>query len=83
VMAALRGRGLRIPEDISVVGFDDVPEAAYFVPPLTTVRQDFASLGALTMQQVLIALEEPETAAESIPIPTRLVVRQSTAPPAS
>ena len=83
VMAALRGRGLRIPEDISVVGFDDVPEAAYFVPPLTTVRQDFGSLGALTMQQVLIALEEPETAAESIPIPTRLVVRQSTAPPAS
>lgn len=83
VMAALRHRGLRIPEDISVVGFDDVPEAAYFVPPLTTVRQDFAALGALTMQQVLIALEEPDTAAESLPIPTRLVVRESTAPPAS
>ncbi|MGO4533418.1 LacI family DNA-binding transcriptional regulator [Leifsonia sp. 2MCAF36] len=81
LMAALRGRGLRIPEDISVVGFDDVPEAAYFVPPLTTVRQDFGSLGALTMQQVLIALEEPETGAESIPIPTRLVLRESTAPP--
>ena len=83
LMAALRTRGLRIPEDISVVGFDDVPEAAYFVPPLTTVRQDFASLGALTMQQVLIALEEPEAVAESIPIPTRMVLRDSTAAPAT
>ncbi|MGO4594956.1 LacI family DNA-binding transcriptional regulator [Leifsonia sp. 2TAF2] len=81
LMAALRARGLRVPDDISVVGFDDVPEAAYFVPPLTTIRQDFASLGALTMQQVLIALEEHETVAESIPIPTRLVLRESTSAP--
>jgi DNA-binding LacI/PurR family transcriptional regulator len=64
-----------------VVGFDDVPEAAFYQPPLTTVSQDFAALGALTMQRVLIALEEPDRETASTPIPTRLVVRTSTAPP--
>ena len=49
-----------MPEDVSVVGFDDVPEAGYLFPPLTTVRQDFARLGELIMQKVLIAVEEPE-----------------------
>ena len=51
-----------MPEDVSVVGFDDVPEAGYLYPPLTTVRQDFATLGELIMQKVLIALEEDEPA---------------------
>ncbi|WP_324278554.1 LacI family DNA-binding transcriptional regulator [Blastococcus brunescens] len=45
LLAALHECGLRIPEDVSVVGFDDLPEAPYFTPPLTTVRQDFAELG--------------------------------------
>lgn len=81
LVSALIGRGLRVPEDLSIVGFDDVPEAAFYVPPLTTVSQDFAALGALTMQRVLIALEEPDDMAESTPIPTRLIVRKSTAPP--
>ncbi|MDH6181199.1 DNA-binding LacI/PurR family transcriptional regulator [Microbacteriaceae bacterium SG_E_30_P1] len=80
VISALAERGLRVPEDVSVVGFDDVPEAAFFMPPLTTVRQDFASLGALIMQKVLIAIEEPDTIAESTPLPTRLIVRESTRP---
>lgn len=81
LVSALGVRGLSVPRDISVVGFDDVPEAAYFVPPLTTVSQDFAALGALTMQRVLIALEEPDNVGESTPIPTRLIVRESTARP--
>ena len=81
LMSALGERGLAVPSDVSVVGFDDVPEAAYYSPPLTTVSQDFAALGALTMQRVLIALEEPDAAAESTPIPTRLIVRSSTAAP--
>lgn len=81
LVSALGERGLLVPSDVSVVGFDDVPEAAYYSPPLTTVSQDFAALGALTMQRVLIALEEPDAAAESTPIPTRLIVRGSTAPP--
>ena len=61
LLSALRERGIRVPEDVSVVGFDDVPEAGYLYPALTTVRQDFAALGELIMQKVLIAVEEPET----------------------
>lgn len=78
VLSALRERGLRVPEDIGIVGFDDVPEAAYLFPALTTVRQDFASLGGLIMQKVLIAIEEPDAESESTPLPTSLVIRNST-----
>jgi DNA-binding LacI/PurR family transcriptional regulator len=78
LLSALRERGLRVPEDVSVVGFDDVPEAGFLFPPLTTIRQDFAALGGLIMQKVLIAIEEPETASEDTPLPTKLIVRQST-----
>src|SRR6202012_351856 len=45
LIRALTEAGRRVPEDVSVVGFDDMPEAGYFLPPLTTVRQDFAELG--------------------------------------
>jgi DNA-binding LacI/PurR family transcriptional regulator len=78
VLSALRERGLRVPEDVSVVGFDDVPESGYLHPALTTVRQDFAALGELMMQKVLVAVEEPESATVDTPLPTRLIVRQST-----
>ncbi|BDV31767.1 LacI family DNA-binding transcriptional regulator [Microbacterium terricola] len=78
MLSALRERGLRVPEDVSVVGFDDVPEAGFLYPALTTVRQDFASLGELIMRKVLIAVEEPESATEDTPLPTHLIVRQST-----
>ena len=80
VLSALRERGLRVPADVSVVGFDDVPEAAYLLPSLTTVRQDFAALGGLIMQKVLVAVEEPESIAEDTPLATRLVIRDSTGP---
>ena len=78
LLSALRERGLRVPEDISVVGFDDVPEAGYLFPPLTTVRQDFGTLGEIIMHKVLIAIEEPGTATEDTPLPTHLILRQST-----
>ena len=45
VIRALAERGLRVPEDVSIIGFDDVPEAGYYRPPLTTVRQDFGEVG--------------------------------------
>jgi DNA-binding LacI/PurR family transcriptional regulator len=78
LLSALRDRGLKVPEDVSVVGFDDVPEAGYLYPPLTTVRQDFALLGRMIMQKVLVALEEPDAVAEDTPLPTQLILRQST-----
>jgi len=58
-----------------------VPEAPYLVPPLTTVRQDFAALGELIMQKVLVAVEEPDGVTEDTPLPTRLIVRESTRAP--
>lgn len=77
LIAALAERGLRVPDDVSIVGFDDVPEASYFMPPLTTVRQDFAALGGLIMQKVLIALEDPDDTSVSTPLPTTLILRSS------
>jgi len=80
VLRALRERGLRVPEDVSVVGFDDVPEAAYFAPPLTTVRQDFDALG---LAGVRLLLEQLRTGVPGgrVVVPARLVVRASTAAP--
>lgn len=78
LLSALRERDLRVPEDVSIVGFDDVPEAPYLFPPLTTVRQDFAALGQMMMQKLLVALEEDGVTTEDTPLPTQLIVRQST-----
>lgn len=78
LLAALHQCGLRIPEDVSVVGFDDLPEAPYFTPPLTTVRQDFAELGRRGVQLVLARMNGQDLHPE--PVPTALLVRSSTGP---
>jgi DNA-binding LacI/PurR family transcriptional regulator len=78
LLAALHEEGLEIPDDLSVVGFDDLPEAPYFTPPLTTVRQDFAELGRRGVQLVLARLAGETLHAEPVPAP--LVVRASTGP---
>ena len=80
LLRALGEHGRRVPEDVSVVGFDDVPESAYFRPPLTTVRQDFAAL-ARTALDVLLGLVNGDEQPRRSTIPPELVVRASTAAP--
>jgi DNA-binding LacI/PurR family transcriptional regulator len=79
LLLALHEAGRRVPEDFSVVGFDDVPESAYTIPPLTTMRQDFDALGTRAVDTLLarIAGEEPPA---PTPIVPELVIRASTAP---
>lgn len=78
---ALHQSGLRVPEDVSVVGFDDIPEAAYFIPPLTTVRHNFIQLGTVGFEYLLQLMDDPETSAAQRLITPKLVLRSSTASP--
>ncbi|WP_341996821.1 LacI family DNA-binding transcriptional regulator [Microbacterium sp. LWH7-1.2] len=78
----LADRGLSVPGDISVVGFDDLPDARHFLPPLTTVRQDFAALGELALKQIVAAIEGDEAVHHDM-IEPRLVLRSSTSRPRS
>lgn len=72
----LHHRGLRVPDDISVVGFDDLSTAAYFLPPLTTVRQPVDQMGDLSAQALLMMLDNREPALRAPSV--SLVVREST-----
>ncbi len=75
---AARDHGVRVPEDLSVIGFDDIPLASYFDPPLTTVRQDTAELGRQAARLLVELLENPQLPPRHVIIPTQLVVRKST-----
>jgi DNA-binding LacI/PurR family transcriptional regulator len=79
-MHAIHDAGLSVPGDVSVVGFDDIPEAAHYWPPLTTVRQDFSELGRRSIGLLLSELAGDESARQESITP-QLVVRSSTAPP--
>ena len=81
VAEAARVTGRRIPQDLSVVGFDDLPMSRWFSPPLTTVRQPLAEMGriAATMLSAMIEGREPD--GRQVELATELVVRASTAPP--
>lgn len=84
LLRAFGESGIGVPEDVSVVGFDDIPEAAYFSPPLTTVWQDFASVGEHSIRLLLGRIDDSDTvvgAAPRVVVPARLVERDSTAPP--
>lgn len=80
VVHGLAERGLRVPDDISVVGFDDLPDAAHFLPPLTTIRQDFAALGELALQLVMAAIHGEDSAQHDMIEPALVVRRSSGAP---
>jgi LacI family transcriptional regulator len=76
-MRAMREAGLRVPEDVAVVGFDDLPQSARTEPPLTTVRQPTYRLGATTVDSLLDLIEYPDSSPRRIVLPTELVVRAS------
>lgn len=83
VLWAMHEAGRRVPDDVSVIGFDDIPEAAFLTPPLTTLRQDFAALGRRSVNLMLEQIEYSagRVTAQAV-IPTELVVRRSTGRPA-
>ncbi len=79
-MRAFHERGRPVPAEISVVGFDDMAEAAYFWPPLTTVHQDFGTAGSLAVSLVIDQIEGREVSGGVHHVSTSLVVRGSTGP---
>jgi DNA-binding LacI/PurR family transcriptional regulator len=81
ILRALSERGRRVPREISVVGFDDVPEAAYFIPPLTTVRPDFDAVAKASLAMLLEQLAAGERRPERRTVVPTLVTRDSVAPP--
>ncbi|MDE3162067.1 MAG: GntR family transcriptional regulator [Acidobacteriota bacterium] len=77
LMQLLLGLGVRIPEEIRIVGMDDVKYASLLPVPLTTIHQDCAGIGAVAMATMLERLEHPELPVRDVLVPTRLVVRRS------
>lgn len=80
VLRALHEAGRRVPEDVSIVGFDNTEESAEYWPPLTTIHQDFAGAGAQAMSLLFDAIEGREVPSGVRTLSTDLVVRQSTGP---
>jgi len=79
LLRRLHEAGRDVPRDLSIVGFDDIPEAAYFTPPLTTVRQDFPELGRRCLHVLLARIEGEPRSIERVVVAPELVVRASTA----
>ena len=80
VMQAARLRGVRIPEDLSVLGFDDTFEASIVTPPLTTVRQPLAEMGRMAVSLLVRLLDGHQVDALHVELATELIVRGSTGP---
>jgi DNA-binding LacI/PurR family transcriptional regulator len=79
-LRALAERGVRVPEDMSVVGFDDLPESRFFQPPLTTVRLDFGQQGRLALLRLLSLIGDAEALPNVVGVLPELKVRQSSGP---
>jgi DNA-binding LacI/PurR family transcriptional regulator len=80
LLRRLHEAGREVPRDLSLVGFDDIPEAAYFTPPLTTVRQDFSELGRRCLHLLLSRIEGERDLARVV-VAAELVVRDSSGAP--
>ena len=82
ILTALRERGKHVPADLSIVGFDDIPEAAYFVPPLTTVRPDFGNVAQASLELLLAQIEDGrQQSRQRRTIAPALITRDSVGPP--
>lgn len=77
VMDAIRHRGLRVPDDVSVIGFDDIPQASLIRPALTTVRQPLEKMGRVATQMLLELLNKSQKKIGRIELPTELIIRDS------
>jgi DNA-binding LacI/PurR family transcriptional regulator len=77
-LRALHENGLSVPEDVSVVGFDDASSAEYYIPPLTTVKQDFPAQGREAVQYLVQLIEESPTSVHRRVLDPQLIVRSST-----
>jgi len=80
-MRALREAGLRIPQDVSVVGYDDLPLTAYFDPPLTTIHQPIEKFGEIGFQLLLDAVNKPDEPPQTIRLDPKLIIRETCALP--
>jgi len=78
VLRAMHEHGRRVPQDVSVVGFDDIPEAPFFLPPLTTVRQDFDEVGSRSVRLLLRMIDGDESPVSPPRVEPELMVREST-----
>jgi LacI family transcriptional regulator len=78
----MEARGLRCPQDVSVIGYDDVPLVSHVQPPLSTIELPGPEIGKRAGEMVLAMIDDPDSTPESVSLPARLVVRESTAPPA-
>jgi LacI family transcriptional regulator len=76
-LRALREAGKRVPEDIAIAAFDDIPAAARTDPPLTTVRQPIQRMGALAAETLIDMISHPDNHPRRIILPTEMVIRQS------
>jgi len=81
VLHAAREMGIRVPTELSVMGYDDVPIANYMLPPLTTIAQPFVQMGQTAVELLLKSIENPDTEPERAVLPTHMVIRESAAPP--
>jgi len=77
-LRALRERGLRVPDDISVVGFDDYYAVQFNNPPLTTMRQDYPALSRFGIENLIAPIEDPGKPGQHLVLQPQLVVREST-----
>jgi LacI family transcriptional regulator len=80
VMDAVRDAGLRIPDHVSVVGFDDIPSSSHTNPPLTTVRQPMREMGSLATRMLFDLIADPQRGVERLALPTELVIRSTCRP---